>query len=365
MPQADVYLERKHFSRLLSVLVAQGYRVIGPQVRHGTIVFDDLDDVAQLPRGYLDQQSPGQYRLTHTDSPWWFAWVNGPAALKPWVFASDEPLWQVQRDAQAQLHFSAVQATVQPVAILGVRACDLAALALQDQHFLHGDYPDPYYRARRGKLLLIAVQCSRAAATCFCSSTGDGPHVSTGYDLVLSELETGFVLRAGSEAGNAILQHLPTHTASMPQLAAVEQRVAQAALQQRQLPRTNIPATLMHNLAHPHWQEVAQRCLACGNCTQVCPTCFCHREEDRADLNGEQSTHARVWDSCFTAGHSYIHGITLRANTEQRYRQWLTHKFATWQAQYGRSGCVGCGRCITWCPVGIDVTEELAQLCEA
>ena len=364
MSTADGFLQRKNFSRLLTVLARRGYRVVGPQVQHGAIVFDDLHDIAQLPRGYLDEQSPGKYRLRHTDSSWLFAWVNGPAALKPWLFVSDEPLWQVQRDTQAHLHFTAVQPEVQPVAILGVRACDLAALALQDQHFLHGDYPDPYYRTRRGNLLLIAVQCIRAADTCFCHSTGDGPHVRSGYDLLLTETEAGFVLRAGTEAGNTVLQQLPTQLASVTQLAEAEQRVAQAAQQQRHLPQANIPVTLMQNLTHAQWENVAQRCLACGNCTQVCPTCFCHREEDRANLQGEHSIHARVWDSCFTSGHSYIHGITIRANTEQRYRQWLTHKFATWHAQFGRSGCTGCGRCITWCPVGIDVTAELAQLCE-
>lgn len=363
MPTADRFLPRQEFSRLLTVLAAQGYRVVGPQVEQGAIVYKDLERIEQLPQGVLDQQAPGHYRLHHTDAPWWFAWVNGPSAIKPWVFTSEESLWQVRRDGDSQLHFSESQPQVTPLAILGVRACDLAALALQDRHFLHSDYPDPYYRARREQLLLIAMQCTRAADTCFCDSTGDGPHVSHSYDLLLTELAAGFVVRAGSATGQKILQQLPTQAAAVAQLAEVEQRVDQAALQQRALPRVDIPKQLMQNLNHPQWQVVAQRCLACGNCTQVCPTCFCHREDELATLDGSASTHTRVWDSCFTAGHSYIHGITIRADTAPRYRQWLTHKFATWHAQYDRSGCVGCGRCITWCPVGIDVTQELTRLC--
>jgi len=120
----------------------------------------------------------------------------------------------------------------------------------------------------------------------------------------------------------------------------------------------------MKELDNDAWHDIAARCLSCGNCTLVCPTCFCHSENDVAELDGKTSSHYRDWDSCFSQGHSYIHGITIRSETSQRYRQWLTHKFASWHDQYGRSGCVGCGRCITWCPVGIDVTESITQLVE-
>jgi len=111
-------------------------------------------------------------------------------------------------------------------------------------------------------------------------------------------------------------------------------------------------------------QQVAERCLACGNCTAVCPTCFCHRQLAEGDLGGVAGATDRVWDSCFSPGHSLLGGRPLRSDTAARYRQWLTHKFCDWEAQYGRSGCVGCGRCIAWCPVGIDVTGELADLLE-
>jgi Fe-S-cluster-containing hydrogenase component 2 len=119
---------------------------------------------------------------------------------------------------------------------------------------------------------------------------------------------------------------------------------------------------LLGNLDHPRWDDVAARCMTCANCTMVCPTCFCMTVEDSSDLAGVESSRSRRWDSCFTMDHSYVHGGSVRASAKSRYRQWLTHKLATWIDQFGSSGCVGCGRCITWCPVGIDITEEVAAI---
>ena len=121
---------------------------------------------------------------------------------------------------------------------------------------------------------------------------------------------------------------------------------------------------LARNLEHPRWEEVAERCLTCGNCTMVCPTCFCTSVEDVSDLAGGEAERVRVWESCFSVEHSFLHGGSVRRSGRSRYRQWLTHKFGTWHDQFDSSGCVGCGRCIAWCPVGIDVTEELAAIRE-
>jgi sulfhydrogenase subunit beta (sulfur reductase) len=118
----------------------------------------------------------------------------------------------------------------------------------------------------------------------------------------------------------------------------------------------------MNNLTHPRWDDVAKRCLSCTNCTMVCPTCFCSTVNEVNDLAGEKTTRERVWESCFNEEHSHTAGGAVHPTTKSRYRQWLTHKLATWIDQFGTSGCVGCGRCITWCPVGIDITEEVAAM---
>lgn len=356
------FLLRERLPTLLEALQADGYECIGPQWRDDAIVYDQLDRVDQLPRGVMINQYPGEYCGEVHNSPRDFAWANGPQALKPFLFAPRETLWRVSRQ-DGQLHFEETRPDPPKRAILGVRACDLAALALQDQHFLQGRYPDPAYAARRENLLLIAVNCSHPASTCFCASTGDGPVAKHGYDLLLDELDDGFMIQAGSAGGEAIMARLNLIPANDGHQEAIEIQQEKAYEQLRKVPGRQLRDALFANLDHERWDEVAGRCLSCGNCTSVCPTCFCHSEEDLAPLDGGSSEHVRQWDSCFTAGHSYIHGLTIRAQTSERYRQWLTHKFGSWHDQYGRSGCVGCGRCITWCPVGIDVTEELQVIC--
>jgi ferredoxin len=358
------FLAREQFQSLLDQLQLAGYRCVGPQVRDGAMVYDDLDFVTQLPLGWHDEQAPGAYQLhQHSDSRY-FAWANGPQALKPFTFAPRETLWRVERDAQGRLGFVENLPHVEPYAVIGVRSCDLAALKIQDKVFRESAYQDQYYSARRAALFTVVVNCSHPAATCFCVSTGDGPVAEVGYDLALTELDTGFIVAAGSEAGKKIFLQLTLSSVTDHQhYEAGEQRIQAERAQQRALPGRNLRDVLFANLEHPRWDEVAARCLSCGNCTQVCPTCFCHNESDDAKLDGADSQHVREWDSCFTAGHSALHGQVIRGETKLRYRQWLTHKLGSWHDQFGSSGCVGCGRCISWCPVGIDITEETAAIC--
>ncbi|TKB73358.1 MAG: sulfite reductase subunit A, partial [Nitrospira sp.] len=251
------------------------------------------------------------------------------------------------------------------VAIVGARACDLAGLAIQDQIFLKDAYRDPYYQARREGLFLVAVNCTRALATCFCASMETGPRAVSGFDLALTELDEVFLVEAGSAAGEEVVGELSLAPASTTQVREAEQQIqACANSQTRRLDTSHLPQALYDAHEHPRWDDVAARCLACGNCTMVCPTCFCHTVEETPDLTQQRAEHSRLWDSCFTQDHGYIHGKNIRPTIKDRYRMWLTHKLASWIDQFGTSGCVGCGRCITWCPVGIDLTEELPALLE-
>ncbi|AAZ97213.1 conserved hypothetical protein [Thiobacillus denitrificans ATCC 25259] len=357
------FLPLGEMPRLVGELMRLGYECLGPTVENGAIAMRGLATADALPRGLKTEQEKGTYRVTRDPANRYFAWANGPQGIRPHAFASRESLWRVARDTGGALSFEPVTVDAPKQALIGVRACDLAALAIQDTHFLRGGRVDAHYAARRAALFLVAVQCAEPAATCFCASTGDGPTPVTGYDLALAELAEGFVVEAGSEKGQAVFDGLNLPPASDAQLASVRtQGEAAAAAQTRSLPAAALHGALMSRLDHPRWDDVAARCLACTNCTLVCPTCFCHAEVDEVAVDGDTTEHARVWDSCFGEAHGHLHGFNVRPDVRTRYRQWLTHKLDTWHDQFGRSGCVGCGRCIAWCPAGIDLTEEFAAL---
>ncbi|MFZ3179832.1 MAG: 4Fe-4S dicluster domain-containing protein, partial [Methylocystis silviterrae] len=217
------------------------------------------------------------------------------------------------------------------------------------------------------RALIVAVNCGQAGGTCFCVSMRAGPRVEHGFDLALTELldgtEHSFLVETGSDEGRALLAQVPHRLASSREVEAREAVTERTASSMgRNMRLDDLNELLMSNLEHPRWDEVATRCLSCTNCTLVCPTCFCTSVEDASDLSGKHAERWRRWDSCFTMDFSYIHGGSVRASAKSRYRQWMTHKLATWIDQFGSSGCVGCGRCITWCPVGIDITEEVRAI---
>lgn len=356
-------LPRTEFDSLIAALRSLGAQVIAPTVRDNAIVYVPISSSTELPQGIHDRQAPGHYKLSSGNGNRWFAWANGPQALKPLLFSPQEKLWQVEHENDGGLNFQVQITDARLTAVIGVRACDLAAMCLQDQHFINGDHIDQAYATRRQDLIIIAINCSHPAATCFCHATGDGPVARDHYDILLDELDEGFAIQSGSARGKEIVNLL-----ALQSLTASHEKQIQAAhgtaieKQTRSLPAADIPALLYQLQESTRWQIIGDRCLSCGNCTSVCPTCFCHHTTDETSLDGTLSTRLRQWDSCFSQDHSYIHGFTLRPNTASRYRQWLTHKFASWVEQYGRSGCVGCGRCISWCPVEIDVTEEIQQM---
>lgn len=366
--QEKGWLERPDFACLFEVLKAAGYTIIGPVAREGTIQYQRIDNVADLASHVADKQSPGRYQLLPDNSHRLFNWNNGPQGLKPWLFKPEQTLWTCSPD-DPELRFTPASCEAEKLAVIGVRACDLSALALQDKHFMYGPHPDPFYQAQRKQLLLIAVNCSVSGNNCFCVSTGSGPAARFYYDLLLDELDKGFLVKAGSEKGLAVYQQLPLTKVDADKTAMAKSQLESARQQQsKKMPNEQQLLHLAELLSDSHWQQIEERCLACGNCTLVCPTCFCSKQQSINQLdasNGDiQSAQVRVWDSCFSLQHGYIFGKNFRPTIAARYRQWLIHKLVTWQQQYGNSGCVGCGRCITWCPAAIDLVEEVAKLLE-
>ncbi len=358
-----VVVEPEHLEQLIQALVERGYEVIGPTLREGVIVYERLTSTRDLPAGWTDEQTAGKYRLKRRQDGALFGYVVGPHSWKKFLHPPQQRLWQVARNGKDLRILPEEADPKTKYAFLGVRACEIHAIVIQDKVFLDGQFVDPGYKSRREDLFLVAVNCGQAGGNCFCASMNTGPKATSGYDLALTELlQEGrhrFLVEVGTARGAEVLSAVQHQ-----QAAEADEQQAERLLQEttrhmgRRLDTHGIKELFYRNYEHPQWDKVTERCLSCANCTLICPTCFCTTVEDVTDLTGEHAERWRRWDSCFTVDFSYIHGGSVRATPRSRYRQWMTHKLATWIDQFGVSGCVGCGRCITWCPVGIDITVE-------
>ena len=354
------HLARDGLDRLIRLLAEQGYEVIGPTVRDGAIVLDHVEGVDDLPAGIRETQGPAAYELTQTGDGRLFRWAHGPDSGKRFLFPPREVVLSASRET-GQLTLTPPPLLPETkYAFVGLRSCDLHAIDVQDRVFM---IADPAYRTRREASVFIGVNCEVPGETCFCASMGTGPRCSLGYDLSLTELDDGFTVEAGTPRGEELLEALAARAASAEEerasLAVTERAAEQMG---RAVDTSDMPGLLYRNREHPRWDDVASRCLACTNCTMVCPTCFCHDVTDSVSITGTEATRTREWASCFSEEFSHMASGEVRRSVRSRYRQWLTHKFASWIDQFGTSGCVGCGRCITWCPVGIDVTREIAAI---
>ncbi|MCX7718440.1 MAG: 4Fe-4S dicluster domain-containing protein [Candidatus Sumerlaeaceae bacterium] len=363
-----VVVARGDLQALLDALAARDYTLIGPTVRDGAIAYCEIRTVEDLPAGWEDEQDGGTYRLHRRGDGRLFGFTVGPHSWKQFLYPPVLKLWEARRNG----HGFTVHRDESPQprrAFIGVRGCELAAIGVQDQVFLHGKYVDSTYQARREGVFIVAVNCGHVVSTCFCVSMKTGPKVGKGFDIALTEILDAdghrFVAEAGTARGAEVLAAVPHRPADASDRAAAEVVSANAEqAMKRSMDTEGIRDLLYNNAEHPRWEAVANRCMTCANCTMVCPTCFCHTVEDVTDLSGSHAERWRKWDSCFTMEFSYIHGGSVRPSASARYRQWMTHKLASWIDQFGTSGCVGCGRCITWCPVGIDITEEVRAIRE-
>ncbi len=347
---------------LLDVLQDRGYTVLGPVVRDGVITTGEVRTLEDLPRGVGDEQDAGHYRLRDRDDEAFFGFAAPMQSPKQVFFPADELIWRGRGGFDTELPMKQPN----PVALFGVRSCDLAAVGLHDAVLADREFVDTRYQARRDRTFVVAASCADPADTCFCASMDTGPKPTHGYDIALTEILTGghrFLAEAGTKAGEEVLAQVEARPAAAEDASAAEEVIDQARSRMgRTVDTEGLKELLYASAQSPHWEDVARRCLACTNCTMVCPTCFCTSVEDVSDLTGDVEERHRVWDSCFSQEYSRLHTNFVRSTTAARYRQWATHKFAAWQDQFGSSGCVGCGRCIAWCPAGIDITAEIAAL---
>ena len=351
---------------LFDALVDSGYGLVGPHVQGGTIVYGEIQAVADLPIGVTVSREPGMVRLATRPDEAYFGFTVAAESPKRYLHPPGRTLFHAARNTTDEhdnrIKISAVEEPVQPRALIGVRSCDLAGMEVLSGVLGQGDYADAAFLERRQNTFIVAVNCLSPDEVCFCASVGTGPEVTHGADIVLTEMldedQHVFVARGLSPRGIALTAELYPDPASPELLATVARKQADAIGKMgRHLQVDGLVERLAEETEHPKWQQVSQRCLACGNCTMVCPTCYCTTTTDSRSLNGSEASRELWWDSCFSADFSQLGQASVRDTTASRYRHWLRHKLSTWHDQFGSSGCVGCGRCIAWCPTGIDITE--------
>ena len=361
-------LERSGLGQLADSLQEDGFTVYGPVVADRAIRYRPIEHIDELAIGIRDVQGPGTYRLAERPDDALFGHTVGVTSLKELFFPPRRTVWTATRDGTSVAYAAAPQEHPR-VAVIGARSCELAALAIHDQVLLGGEYVDPDYRARRAGAFIVSVDCTEPGEVCFCASMDTGPAATGGFDLALTELHVDggweYVGRCGSEIGEARLARVPHRAPDQLEIVEARSAVSTASTSMgRDLETLGLAGFLGSHREHPRWAEIAERCLACGNCTQACPTCFCTSTIDTSSLDGFTATRSTRWDSCFSLDFSFMGGRPQRSTIDARYRQWLTHKLSGWVEQFGTSGCVGCGRCITWCPVGIDFTVEIPLMME-
>jgi len=331
-------LPAEELGRLVDALASR-YKVFGPVAKGSEVRFDEICDPQDLRPLY-----------SHT--------VLSPKKL---FHRPVEPLFTAKR---AQTFHAASDAEPdRPIAVLGIHPCDLAALLRLDRVFDRGQYKDPVYTARRKDAFIAVLNCSVPCDKGFCASMGTGPGAEEGYDLALTDIEDGYLVEAGSEQGRRVLESLNLEAGTDQDVSVKKYALDRTASQLRKrLDTTDLPQILESEFEHPYWGELKERCLGCANCTMVCPTCFCYDVADQIDLGLTDVKRVRSWDSCLLVQFAQVHGANFRKQREARIKQWIYHKLDYWVAQQGTFGCVGCGRCIRWCPANIDITDVVARM---
>ena len=319
------------------------FRVLGPvAAKRGQYVFAPLDRSAQLA---LD------YGTT----------MIGPRSF---IYPSVQPLLRIDRETNTYETIDPGPARTQ--LIFALHPCDMHAITVLDRTFL-GPNKDFYYAKRRRETYTVVLNCNRACDQGFCASMHAGPflRLTAGFDIAMTALDGEYLLEAGSKRGQALIETAPglkkTRRARLYEKSQLEQQAAASFT--KSLETEGLPELLMRTFEHPVYKEVADaRCLGCSNCVMVCPTCFCYKVVDRVDFGPRIVERSRQWDACQDYGFAEVHAGNFRQPQQARLRQFLTHKLCTWVEQYGCLGCIGCGRCMTWCPTGIDITEMAKEI---
>ncbi len=266
------------------------------------------------------------------------------------------------------------QGDEQPFCLLGAKACDLAGMAVQDAVFLEGEFRDPFYGSARERNLIVTSDCGFATDTCFCTAMEGAPYAEQGFDLNISVLPGSWLIEAGSEAGGSLMHRLEDHMRpadeeSLERRRHQRDRVSaevRQAVDESGVPDTGrLDGVVSKAYESPVWKDEADRCVECGACNTVCPTCHCFLLYDQMLQAGEEMEKLRVWDSCLLKGFARVAGgENPRPELWMRLRNRFEKKFDFFPKTEDIYACTGCGRCVSACPAEIDIREVLQRLVE-
>jgi sulfhydrogenase subunit beta (sulfur reductase) len=249
-----------------------------------------------------------------------------------------------------------------PRLIFGIHPCDVKSLVFLDRIFNEEEYKDVYYLERRKGMVVVSMGCIKPRLTCFCTSVGGGPFSTEGSDLQLVDIGDEYVVQVLSDKGEKLLGKARLEDAGEDKVSLMR-RVAEDA-EASMAPKLNIDGLkekLDKMFDDPIWDVLTEKCLSCGVCTYLCPTCYCFDIVDEARVSGGERI--RLWDSCqFPLFTLQASGENPRPTSKERYRQRIMHKFSYLIDNCGRIGCVGCGRCVTECPVNLDIRQIITAI---
>lgn len=249
--------------------------------------------------------------------------------------------------------------------VWGIRPCDAKAFQLLDVNFITAEYVDPWWQKRRQSTVLVGLGCHNPCSTCFCTSVGTGPFDRSGVDVLMTELPEGYLLEAETEAGEALLVQGAVGGRASEEVLERARSIADKA--SKSVPRLFLPDPLRDKpmtelFQAAFWEEVQFACINCGTCTFLCPTCWCFDIQD--EVHQHEGVRLRLWDSCmFPLFTLHGSGHNPRNQKLQRVRQRFMHKFKYYVDKYGNGpACVGCGRCVQYCPVNIDIRRVAGMM---
>ena len=329
----DLVLDKRKRTEFIHFLIRK-HQIVGPVEKSGIIVFQQIKDPKEVV----------------------FDFDNSKMPAKSLCFPQTETLFRFTTDEEIHLKTPKKQ---QDAVLFGIRPCDAKSLTILDAVF-GGDYKDHLFFSKRNNIVLIGLACVNPPSTCFCTSVNGKPDDTKGLDILLTDIGSKYYVQVVTRKGEQLINTYDGCTPPTADDKKKKQSISKKAREaiKRKVNTENIEQILDGIFEHPYWETIAQRCLGCGICTFLCPTCHCFDIQD--EIVGKKGARVRVWDSCMYSEYTLqASGYNPRPTQMNRVRNRMYHKFSYFPKNHKVIGCVGCGRCIAECPVNIDIIEVI------